>query len=104
MERRSFSRVADSQTILLSWQQHSVTRRQLGKVTDRKSGDLSVSTDHAIQVGTAVTVSRLSFLDFASRGIVNHLSRHSDSSRVDIEFASTGNNAALQFQAELSAP
>jgi hypothetical protein len=96
MERRSFSRVADSQTILLFWEERSETRRQLGKVTAPTSGGLSVLADHAIQVGTAISLSCLSFFDFASPAIVNHLSRQADRYFIGIEFPSSIKTAPLE--------
>ena len=77
MERWS-SHFADSQRILLSWQENSTIYRRLGNVAGLESDTLSVLTDLAIQVGTPVTVSRLSFLDFGYRGVVSQLSRLSD--------------------------
>jgi hypothetical protein len=102
MERRSCTRLTDSQIVLLSWEEHSATLKQLGNVADVASGGIGVLVDHSIPVGTAVTVSRLSFLDFDLGGIVKHLSRRSDCYIVGIEFAPTNDTAALQFQPELS--
>jgi hypothetical protein len=99
MERRS-SHFADSQTILLSWKENSAIYRRLGNVADLESDGLNVLIDRAIQIGTPVTVSRLSFLDLASRGIVKHLSRRSNRYVIAIELASSNNTAPLRFRSE----
>jgi hypothetical protein len=99
MERRS-GRFANSQTLLLSWEEHLLVYRQLGSVTDLESGGLSVLADRSIQIGTPVTVSCLSFLDFGLRGIVNHVSRQSSRYFIGIEFTPSINTAAFRFQSE----
>ncbi len=88
MERRSCARLADSQLIMLCWQEHSATLKQLGNVADASSRGIGVLVDHSIPVGTAVTISCPSFSDFAVGGRVKHVSRDSDCYRVGIEFAS----------------
>jgi PilZ domain len=103
MERRSCTRLADSQLVMLRWEEHSATLKQLGNVADISPGGLGVLADHSIPVGTAVTVSCPSFSDFALNGIVKHLSRRSDCYFIGIEFASLSDTAALQFQFELAA-
>lgn len=99
MERRS-SHFADSQRILLSWHQNSAIYRRLGNVADLESDSLSVLTDLAIQVGTPVTLSRLSFLDFGYGGVVHRLSRLSDRYVIGIGFTphNTVPSRLVQFE------
>jgi hypothetical protein len=99
MERRS-SHFAASQTILLSWEENSAIYRRLGSVADTDSDCLSVLTDLAIPVGTPVMISRFSFLDFDSGGIVNRLSRLSDRYVIGIELPSLSHTAAPRPRSE----
>ena len=88
MERRSCTRLTDSQLVMLCWEENSATLKQLGNLVDLSSGGIGVLVDHSVPVGTAVTISCASFSDLALAGTVKHLSRDSDCYRVGIELAS----------------
>ena len=96
LEERAYRRLAESRAILLSWEEHRTTRRQLGKVADLQSAGLSLLTDQAIRVGTHVHLSSLSFLDFEFTGVVLRVQQYSDLYMIGIEFALLSDTAALQ--------
>lgn len=99
MERRS-GRFAGSQTILLSWEEHSVAYRRLGNVADLEDAGLGILTDHSIRIGTPVTISRLSFLDFTLSGMVSQLSRHSGRYFIGVELTPSSDSARPRFESE----
>jgi hypothetical protein len=88
MERRSCIRLADSQLIMLCWQENSATLKQLGNVADASPGGIGVLVDHPIPVGRIVTISSPSLSDLAVSGVTKYLLRSSDCYLVGIEFAS----------------
>jgi hypothetical protein len=87
MERRSQTRLPDSELVTLSWEEHSAKLRQLGSVHDRSSSGIGVAVDHAIPVGTEVTIS-LSGEELV--GIVRHDTPKIDEHFIGIEFVSPG--------------
>src|SRR5690349_1482011 len=57
MEGRSCTRLTDHEPVMLCWQEHSATLKQLGNVADASSGGIGVLVDHSMPIGTAVTIS-----------------------------------------------
>ena len=94
MERRSYTRLADSQLIMLCWEEHLATLKQLGNVVNASPRVMGVLVDHSIPVDSIVTITSPSLSDFSISGVVRHLSRSSDCYLVGIEFAS---DAESQF-------
>jgi hypothetical protein len=88
IERRSCIRLTDSQLVMLCWEEHSATLKQLGNVANASSRGVGVLVDHSIPVGSIVTISSPSLSDFSISGVTRHLSRSSDGYFVGIEFAS----------------
>ena len=89
MERRSCIRLTDSQLVMLCWEEHSATLKQLGNVANASSQGVGVlASDHSIPVGSIVTISSPSLSDFSISGVTRHLSRNSDCYFVGIDFAS----------------
>ncbi len=87
MERRSQTRLADSDLVTLSWEERSAKLSQLGSVHDRSSGGTGVAVDHAIPVGTQVTIS---FAGEELVGVVRHHTPKIDEHFIGIEFISHG--------------
>jgi hypothetical protein len=85
MERRSQNRLPDSELVTLSWEERSAKLSQLGSVHDRSRSGIGVAVDHAIPVGTPVTIS---FPGEELVGIVRHDTRKTDEHLIGIEFIS----------------
>ena len=87
MERRSQNRLPDSELVTLSWEERSAELRQMGSVHDRTPKGMGVAADHAIPVGTQVTIS---FPGEELVGIVRHDTRKAEEHFIGIEFISPG--------------
>ena len=91
MERRSQTRLPNSELVTLSWEEHSAKLKQLGSVHDRSSSGIGVAVDHAIPVGTQVTIS---FPEEELVGVVRHHTPTLDEHLIGIEFISPGELAS----------
>jgi hypothetical protein len=97
-ERRSQVRVLDAELVMISWQQDSATFKQLGNVEDFSPDGISVVVDHAIPVGTSLT---MTYGDGCLTGIVRYYAPCSDGCFMGIQFAQDSIDSTLHFQPEL---
>jgi hypothetical protein len=83
MERRSQTRVPDSEFVTLCWEECSATLTQLGSIDNKSADGVGIRVDHAIPVGSQVTIS---LRRGTSVGIVRHLALRTGEHFVGIEF------------------
>jgi hypothetical protein len=84
MERRSQTRLLDSEYVTLSWEEHSAKLTQLGSIYNRSLGGLGLRIDHAMPVGAPVIIC---YNGEEITGIVRHYTAGIQDHFVGIELA-----------------
>jgi hypothetical protein len=97
-EQRSQARVLDVELVMISWEESSLTCKQLGNVEDLSPDGISVVVDYALPVGSSVTIS---YGEGGLNGIVRDYVPCADGYLTSIEFTEDSKNSALHFQPEL---
>ena len=97
-ERRMQPRLADSDLVMLTWQESSVELKQLGNVADVSLDGLGIIVDQLIPAGTAVQVS---YGDGNLLGVVKHHLIAGDAYCLGIQFTAASKDSTLHFQPEL---
>ncbi len=104
-ERRSQPRFVDTELVIVSCEKHSTTLKQLGNVEDVSQDGLGVIVDHALPVGSPVTISYGdSYLEGELTGVVRHYSLRRDGHFIGIEFAAGSKDSSLHFHPDLLTP
>ncbi|MDQ2775616.1 MAG: PilZ domain-containing protein [Acidobacteriota bacterium] len=97
-DRRSQLRLLDAELVMITWQGHGGTCKQLGNVEDISADGMEVIVDHAFPSGTSVTIS---YGEGELTGVVTHHAAIEDRHFVGIEFIGNSRNSTLHFQPEL---
>ena len=97
-EQRSQARVLDVELVMISWEESSLTCKQLGNVEDLSPDGISVVVDYALPVGSSVTIS---YGEGWLNGIVGHCAPCVEGYWAGIEFTEDSKNSPLHFQPEL---
>ncbi len=101
IERRSQTRLLDSELVLVGWQENGKELKQLGNVEDLSGNGLAVVVDQAPPVGASLTIS---YGENTLRGIVRYTKDRECDALIGIEFNEDSRNSALHFQPEMLLP
>jgi hypothetical protein len=97
-ERRSQPRLTDAELAMIAYDEKGMIVRQLANVEDISLNGAGMIVDHAVGVGTAVT---MTYGQGELAAVVRHCTALVEGHFIRVEFAQNGRDSDLHFQPEL---
>lgn len=97
-DRRLQPRLSDAELVMISFGDSGRRLQQLGNVEDMSLNGVGLVVDHAVPVGSAVTIT---YGEGDLTGVVRHCTHLAEGHFIGVEFARASRASTLHFRPEL---